>query len=172
MNLVTCDRSFSEPIRAIFNDAILNSTALYEYVPRSPERVTTWFDTKEQGNYPVIGVVTESGDLMGFGSYGAFRLFPAYKYTVEHSVYVAAPFRGRGVGKLLLRELIASAQRQHYHTLVGAIDSRNAASISLHRSLGFQPAGALQQVGFKFGQWLDLDFYQLLLPTPAHPVDG
>jgi len=172
MKIVACDRSFSEPIRAIFNDAIQNSTALYEYVPRMPERMATWFDAKEQGKYPIVGAVTESGELMGFASYGAFRMFPAYKYTVEHSVYVAAPFRRRGVGRRLLQEIIAAAQRQGYHALIGAIDSNNATSIALHRSLGFQPAGTLRQVGFKFGQWLDLDFYQLLLPTPSQPVDG
>jgi phosphinothricin acetyltransferase len=72
----------------------------------------------------------------------------------------------------LLVELIAVAQQQGYHVLVGGIDAQNAASIQLHRKLGFQEAGTLRQVGFKFGRWLDLVFYQLVLPTPEHPCDG
>jgi L-amino acid N-acyltransferase YncA len=172
MKLICCDRTHLAEIQAIFNEAIANSTALYEYVPRSAERMAGWFDAKEQGKYPVIGAVSGTGELMGFASYGPFRLFPAYKYTVEHSVYVAAPFRGRGVGKMLLREVITAARSQEYHAMIGAIDARNATSIALHRSHGFHHGGTLRQVGFKFGEWLDLEFYQLLLPTPPQPVDG
>jgi phosphinothricin acetyltransferase len=172
INIVRCDRTFSDEILAIFNDAILHSTALYEYEPRTQDRMRAWFDVKEQGKFPVFGALSEDRRLMGFSSYGVFRAFPAYKYTVEHSVYVAGPFRGRGVGKRLLEEVISEAERQGYHSLVGAIDANNSASIALHRRLGFQHAGRLPQVGFKFGQWLDLDFYQLVLATPSAPVDG
>ena len=127
MQVIQCrpDRH-ADAILAIFNDAILNSTALYDYKPRSRESMTAWFEAKAKGKFPVIGIESDSGELMGFGSYGTFRAFPAYKYTVEHSVYVDARFRGRGVGKRLLQEIITTAQRQDYHVLVGAIDASNS----------------------------------------------
>jgi phosphinothricin acetyltransferase len=91
---------------------------------------------------------------------------------VEHSVYVAAGQRGKGVGKLLLQAIIRSAQDQQYHVMIGGIDSQNTASIQLHKRFGFTHAGTIRQAGFKFGRWLDLDFYQLILNTPASPSDG
>ena len=159
-------------ILAIFNEAIANSTALYDYHPRSMATMTAWFDAKSKGHYPVLGIESEAGELMGFASYGSFRAWPAYKYSVEHSVYVDVRFRGRGVGRRLLREIIATAQSQGYHTLIGGIDATNRPSIRLHESLGFAPCGTIQQAGFKFGRWLDLAFYQLILPTPTKPEEG
>jgi len=131
-----------------------------------------WFDAKSKGNYPVIGIESEAGELMGFGSYGTFRAWPAYKYSVEHSVYVDGRFRRQGIGKRLLEELIGAAQRQNYHLLIGGIDATNSASIALHERLGFTHSGTIRQAGFKFGRWLDLSFYQLILSTPLQPVDG
>jgi len=172
MNIIACDESFSGQILAIFNEAILNSTALYDYKPRTPETMTTWFANKRKGNYPVIGAVADSGELMGFASYGGFRNFPAYKYTVEHSVYVAVPHRGKGIGKLLLGRMIEEAGKQDYHLLVGAIDAQNVVSIALHKAVGFEYAGTIKQAGFKFGRWLNLVFYQKILNTPVNPTDG
>lgn len=157
---------------AILNDAIENSTALYDYRARTPAMMDAWFDAKEQAQYPVIGVVDQAGQLLGFGSYGAFRAWPAYKYTIEHSLYVERSHRGQGIGKLLLAELIATATRHDYHTMIGGIDAHNAASIALHQRLGFEQCAHIRQAGFKFNRWLDLRFYQLLLAAPAHPVDG
>jgi len=172
INPIRCTLQQAEAIRAIFNDAILHSTALYDYEPRSPEMIETWFAAKARGNYPVIGLVNPAGELLGFGSYGPFRAFPAYKYSIEHSVYVDARFRGQGAGRQLLQMLIEAATAQDYHMMIGGIDAANAASIALHRSLGFTPCASIRQAGFKFGRWLDLEFYQLLLPTPAQPLDG
>lgn len=173
MRIVQCTRDrHAEAILAIFNEAILNSTALYDYKPRTKEMMAAWFEAKAKGNYPVIGIENDSGELMGFGSYGTFRTFPAYKYTVEHSIYVDARFRGQGIGKRLLREVITVAQRQDYHVLVGAIDASNTVSIRLHESLGFALCGTIRHAGFKFNRWLDLVFYQLVLPTPSSPRDG
>ena len=162
----------SNAILAIFNEAIANSTALYDYKLRTDADMQAWFDGKERRNYPVICAENDSGELMGFASYGQFRERPAYKYTVEHSVYVDARFRGLGVGRKLLQAIIEAAQRQDYHVLVGGIDASNAVSIKLHESLGFTSCGIVRQAGFKFGRWLDLAFYQLILRTPAAPVDG
>jgi L-amino acid N-acyltransferase YncA len=173
MTIIQCDyQRHAPPILAIFNDAIANTTVLYEYKPRTMEMMAGWFEAKKKGNFPVIGVEGESGELMGFASYGTFRAWPAYKYTVEHSVYVDARFRGRGIGKQLLKEIIAAAQTQNYHTLVGVIDASNLVSVRLHEAYGFTCCGTIRQAGFKFGRWLNVLFYQLILPTPSQPADG
>jgi len=172
MKIIACDESFSDQMLAIFNDAIVTSTAMYDYKPRTIDSMKNWFESKRQGNFPVVGIVSEQGELMGFASYGIFRNWPAYKYTVEHSVYVAKSQRGQGIGKQLLRLIIDEAKKQDYHVLVGVIDSDNAASIALHQSLGFEHAGTLRHVGFKFGRWLDVAIYQLVLETPREAVEG
>jgi L-amino acid N-acyltransferase len=172
MRIISCDRAHADAILAILNEAIENSTALYEYRPRTQASMEAWFAAKEQARYPIIGVIDASDQLLGFASYGAFRAWPAYKYSVEHSLYVERAHRGLGIGKLLLGELIASAARQDYHMLIGGIDAQNEASIALHRRLGFERCGHIRHAGFKFNRWLDLLFYQLLLKTPAHPLDG
>jgi L-amino acid N-acyltransferase YncA len=173
MRVVQCEhKRHAEAILAIFNEAIANTTALYDYKPRTMEMMAAWFNAKAKGKYPVIGIEDESGELMGFASYGTFRERPAYKYSVEHSVYVDTRFRRRGVGKRLVEEIIAAAQGQNYHVLIGGIDATNAASIKLHEELGFTHCGTIRHAGFKFGRWLDLVFYQLILPTPSQPVDG
>jgi phosphinothricin acetyltransferase len=173
MTLVQCNyERHAKPILAIFNDAILNSTVVYDYKPRTMESMAAWFEAKRKGNYPIIGLENEAGELMGFSSFGTFRVFPAYKYTVEHSVYVEARFRGQGLGKRLLREIIDAAQKQNYHTLIGVIDSANTVSASLHVAFGFKLCGTIPEVAFKFGGWLDVLFYQLILPTPSEPADG
>lgn len=172
VRLIECDRTRSGEILAIFNEAILNSTALYDYKVRTMEVMDAWFDAKFKGNYPVIGAIDESGRLLGFATYGMFRERPAYKYTVEHSVYVHRECRGRGVGRTLLEAIIERARTQDYHVLIGGIDADNAISIDLHRKLGFTFCGEIRESGYKFGRWLHLHFYQLILETPTNPVDG
>lgn len=156
----------------IFNDAIVSSTALYDYQPRPPQAMAAWFEAKRQGDFPVIGLEAVDGTLLAFGSYGTFRAWPAYKYSVEHSVYVHRDHRGRGLGRRVMQALIERARAQGRHALIGAIDSANAGSIALHESLGFERVGLFPQIGFKFGRWLDVAFYQRLLDTPEQPVDG
>ena len=171
--LVECHfERHAEAILAIFNEAIVHSTALYDYQPRTSQNMVAWFEAKRKGNFPVLGIEDEQGKLLAFGSYGSFRAWPAYKYTVEHSVYVHKEHRGQGLGRQVLQLLIARAREQQLHALVVAIDASNTGSVTLHERLGFQHVGTLPQVGFKFGRWLDLAFYQLLLETPLHPVDG
>ncbi len=173
MRLVTCSHERqAEAILAILNEAIENSTAIYDYKPRSAESMAEWFKAKEAGDFPVIGFESEEGALLGFASYGSFRAWPAYKYTVEHSVYVHRLHRGRGLGARLVQELVARAKAQGLHVLVGGIDAANEASISMHEKLGFVHAGTIKQAGFKFGRWLDLAFYQRILETPFVPVEG
>jgi L-amino acid N-acyltransferase YncA len=173
MKLVDCEpQRHSASILAIFNEAIVHSTALYDYKPRSAESMVGWFEAKTRGRYPVIGLEDESGTLVGFGSYGPFRAWPAYKYTVEHSIYIDGRFRGQGHGRTLLEAIVAAAVKQDYHVMVGGIDATNTVSIKLHEKLGFRHCGTVTHAGFKFGRWLDLAFYQRILATPAAPVDG
>jgi L-amino acid N-acyltransferase len=173
MQLVSCNfDQHAESILAIFNDAIANSTALYEYKPRTIETMKTWFATKEANHFPVIGAVDDSGALMGFASYGTFRAFPANKYTVEHSVYVDKSYRGKGVSKVLLNAVIDKAREADLHTLIGGIDAANSVSIALHERLGFTHAGTIKHAAYKFGRWLDLAFYQLILETPSSPNES
>jgi L-amino acid N-acyltransferase YncA len=153
MKVLFCGRERASEILAILNDAIATTTALYDYHPRT-----------------VIGVVSDQDRLLGFATYGPFRNWPAYKYTIEHSLYVDRDYRGQGLGRLLLVELISAARRQSFHALVGGIDAENSASIALHRRMGFELCGTIRHAGFKFGRWLDLQFYELLLDTPAQPV--
>jgi len=171
--LVRCTlQEHAQAILDILNEAILTSTALYDYQPRSLASMESWFATKSQGNFPVIGLEDSAGMLLAFGSFGRFRAWPAYKYTVEHSVYVHQDHRGKGLGKRVMQALIAAARESDVHAMVGGIDASNTASVVLHEHLGFQHVGTLPQVGFKFGRWLDLAFYQLLLDTPIRPIDG
>ena len=172
MQFVRCHpQQHAAAILDILNEAIAHSTALYEYRPRTPESMLAWFAEKAAGRFPIIGAV-EGDTLVGFATYGTFRARAAYKYTVEHSVYVHKDHRGRGIGTALMLELIAAARQQQYHVLVGGIDLSNGTSARLHERLGFTQAGTIRQAAFKFGRWLDLGFYQLILETPADPVDG
>ena len=172
MQVVACNYdSHANAILDIFNEAIVNSTAIYDYKPRALDSMAGWFSVKDAGSFPVIGAI-ENDQLLGFASYGTFRAWSAYKYSVEHSVYVHADHRGKGVGLALMHELIAAARQQEYHTMIGGIDLTNTGSITLHEKLGFVHAGTIKQAAFKFGRWLDLGFYQLILDTPENPVDG
>jgi len=160
----------AQSIREIFNEVILHSTALYEYQPRTLGDIKKWFAIKSAEQFPVLGIVDATGKLMAFGTYGSFRHFPAYLHTVEHSVYVHHLFRGKGLGRKMLGELILWAQADGYHTMIGAIDKDNLASVALHRKKGFQHSGTLAQVGCKFGKWLDLELYQLMLDPPMPEI--
>ena len=130
-----------------------------------------WFKTRDTGRFPVIGAL-DNEKLVGFASYGSFRAWPAYKYSVEHSVYVHREHRGKGIGAALMGKLIEAEREQQYHVMIGGIDAANRASVVLQEKLGFFHAGTIRQAGYKFGRWLDLAFYQLLLETPERPVDG
>lgn len=151
-----------EAIRAIYNEAVANTTASYDYDPRSEQAQRLWFETKEKGGHPVL-VAEADGRVLGYASYGPYRPWAGYLYSVEHSVYVDAATRGKGVGKALLAELVARAEAQGLHVMIGGIDAANAASIALHAGLGFAECGVIREVGWKFGRWLDLLFMQKIL---------
>ena len=173
MHLIDCTHAgHAEAILDILNEAIVHSTALYDYVPRPLAAMDAWFATKQAAGFPVIGAVDDDGVLLGFASYGVFRERPAYKYSVEHSVYVHKNQRSKGIGVALMQALIAEARVRGVHVMVGGIDVGNRSSIAMHERLGFVHAGTIREAGFKFGRWLDVGFWQLLLDTPTDPVDG
>jgi L-amino acid N-acyltransferase len=173
MNVVACtEQRHGAAILAILNDAIVNSTAIYDYESRKPQTMNPWFQKKRAAGFPVIGAENDRGKLLGFSTYGTFRDWPAYKYTVEHSVYVHREHRKAGVGRRLMEELIAHARQEGLHMMIGGIDIENRASITLHEQLGFVHAGTIRQAAFKFGRWLDLGFYQRIFESPASPIDG
>ena len=171
-SVIACTAAQLPAIQAIYNEAILNSTALYEYEPRTEEVMREWFEARRRDGIPVLGIEWEPGVLAGFATWGPFRPRAAYKYSAEHSVYVDERFRGEGVGRQLLQAIIAEAKKRDLHMLVAGIDATNVASVALHSSLGFRCCGTVREAGFKFGRWLDLEFWQLVLPTPADPRDG
>lgn len=149
-------------ILAIVNHNILHSTALYDYDVKWQEYINTWYADKQAAGWPVI-VAVEDEAVIGYGTYGPFRFKDGYKFTVEHSVYVAEGHSGKGIGGQLLEELIRLATAQGYHTMIGGIDAGNAGSIAFHKKYGFTEAGLLKETGFKFGRWLDLQFMQKML---------
>ena len=167
--VIRCGEEHVEAIREIYNHEILHATSLYEYEPRSRETMAAWWAAKQAACLPVLGIEGEPGLLAGFATWGPFRPFPAYGHSVEHSVYVDVRFRGRGVGRALVESLVEEAHSRELHMLVGVIDATNTASLSLHRRLGFTHGGTLREAGFKFGRWLDVEFWQLLLSTSTRP---
>src|SRR5688500_16959324 len=147
-----------EAILDIYNDVIATTTAVFTYAPHTIAMRREWFDDKQRGGYPVL--VADADGVVGFATYGPFRAWPAYKYSVEHSVHVAAPARGAGVGRALMMRLLEEARRQQYHAVVAGIVADNVASLRLHESLGFVEAGHFQEAGFTFGKWLGLKFLE------------
>ena len=158
-------------ISDIYNHIILNTTAVYQYVAQTLDMRKAWYDAKMKDGYPVF-VAEDEGLVVGFSSYGPFRAWAAYKYTVENSVYVAEGQRGKGIGKLLIQPLIDSAREKGMHAIIAGIDATNDSSVRLHQSFGFREVAHFKEVGYKFGRWLDLKFLELVLETPNRPEEG
>lgn len=157
-------------ILEIYNDAIENTTAIYDYKPHTLGERQTWLQNKKEEGYPVL-VFEQDNKAVGFASFGPFRDWPAYKYTAEHSVYVHENYRKKGIGMLLLKEIIRIASVRGYKIIVAGIDDSNEGSIYMHKKLGFTYSGSINMAGYKFGKWLNLAFYQLELKGPENPVE-
>jgi L-amino acid N-acyltransferase len=156
-------------IAAIYNDAVVNTTAIWNDTQIDTANRRSWLADREQQGYPVLAAVNGEGVVVGYASFGDWRAWDGYRHTVEHSVYVCADQRGNGIGKMLMVELIARARTVGKHVMVAGIEARNIDSLRLHEKLGFESAGLLRQVGMKFGEWLDLAFLQLILDERARP---
>lgn len=154
-----------EGILHIYNDAVQNSTAIWNDTPADLASRRAWLAERRQQGNPVLVAMAEDGQVVGYASYGPWRPHEGFRHTVEHSVYVREGQRGSGVGRALMRELIAHARGAGRHVMVGAIESENRASIHMHQQLGFIHVGQMRQVGCKFGRWLDLTLVQLILET-------
>ncbi|MBE0393294.1 GNAT family N-acetyltransferase [Flavobacterium sp. PL002] len=152
----------TQAILDIINYNILHSTALYDYNIRSYAAQLEMLEDKVKKGFPVI-IAELDGAVAGFGMYGEFRFKEAYKFTVEHSVYVNNDIHGKGIGKLLLLELIAIAKKQGIHTMIAVIDSENQSSVDFHEKYGFETVGLIKESGWKFERWLHSVFMQLIL---------
>src|ERR1700722_6494521 len=156
------ERDDLDAMLAIYNEAIINTTAVYDYQPRASETQLQWFETKQAQCLPVF-VAHDGAKIIGFGSFGPFRLWPAYQFTVENSLYVDSAYRRKGAGTALLASLVNAAQTAGYHAMVAGIDATNEASLALHQKAGFQPVAHFREVGWKFERWLDLVFLERML---------
>jgi L-amino acid N-acyltransferase len=151
-----------QAIRAIYNAAVAETTAIWNEVLVDLDDRRRWWSARRAAGFPVL-VAEIDGAVAGYGSFGDFRAFDGYRHTIEHSVYVAESFRRRGAARALMVALEARARGLGKHAMVAGIEAGNAASIALHRELGFTSAGVLPQVGRKFDRWLDLAFLVKLL---------
>ncbi|MDE1159360.1 MAG: GNAT family N-acetyltransferase [Neorhizobium sp.] len=147
-------------VMEIYNDAVVNTTAIWNDVLVDLDNRRDWFQARKARGFPVL-VATIDGAVAGYASYGDWRAFDGYRHTVEHSVYIHRDFRGAGLGRRLMQELIEHAASNGVHVMIAAIESGNAASVVLHEKLGFRIAGTFSEVGTKFGRWLDLTCMEL-----------
>lgn len=152
----------SEAIRAIYNREVTSSTVTFDLVPRSPEDQLAWMDD-HSGAHPAIVAEDDGGRVCGFASVSPYRPRPAYRTTVEDSVYVDPECQGRGIGRGLLEELVRLAESHGFHAVIGRIVGGHEASIALHRACGFEIIGVEKEVGRKFGKWLDVVLMQRLI---------
>lgn len=150
-------------ITAIYNHAVLHTTAIWNDAPISLQNRIDWLQQRQAQGYPVLVAVNQANDVLGYASFGEWRPFDGYKQTVEHSVYVREGQQGAGIGTALMQALMLRARQLDKHVMVAAVDADNIASIKLHLALGFQQVGLMPQVGRKFGRWLDLLWLQLIL---------
>ena len=155
-------------ILEIYNDAVVNTTASYDYEPRTLAHRTAWFADHVKNDYPVFVAVDEAR-VVGWSALSRVHDRAGYRFTLENSVYVAADRRGQGIGKRLMTPLVEAARARSAHAIIAAIDASNEASVRLHARFGFEKVGHLKAVGFKFGRWLDVVYMELLLPSVDVP---
>jgi L-amino acid N-acyltransferase YncA len=149
-------------ILAIYNDVIATTTAVYRDDPTTLDDRQAWWQDRVAQGYPVV-VADDDGAILGFASFGDFRAWPGYRFTVEHTVHVRSDCRGRGVGHTLMSALLTRGRALGKHVMMAGVDAENAGSIRFHARLGFKRVGHLREVGFKFGRRLDLVFLQRML---------
>jgi phosphinothricin acetyltransferase len=146
----------------IYNHAIIHTTSVYSEHAHTYQMRLTWYNDRVNSGFPVF-VAESSGEVVGFSTFGHFRVLPCYCHTAEHSVYVRVDHRGKGISKLLLQPLIDRAREMKMHAMIAGIDAENNVSYQLHQSFGFVEVAHFKEVGFKFGRWLDLKFMELIL---------
>ena len=153
-------------ITAIYNDVVTHSTAIYSDNPATVEERIAWWRVREQKKYPVL-VASSGGAVVGFGSFGDFRSWPGYRFTVEGTIHVHPSARGRGVGTELLKTLVLRAAALEKHVMIAGVDSGNTSSLRFLERFGFERAALLRQVGYKFNRFLDLVLLQYWITAPC-----
>ena len=149
-------------ILKIVNFEIEHTNSIYDYEKRTLDDQIIWFNKKKVKKMPII-IAKDSNNIFGFGTFGIFRPWDGYQYSVEHSIYVDKKYRNKGVGIKIIKKLIQLARKQGYHTMISGIDASNSGSINFHKKFGFKEVGRFNQIGYKFEKWLDLIFMQLYL---------
>ncbi|MBL3658943.1 GNAT family N-acetyltransferase [Fulvivirga sediminis] len=162
LSVRTAEKRDVSKILEIVNYEIKNSTVIYDYEERTYDYQLDWYETKRRDDMPVL-VAEKDEEVLGFGTFGIFRPWAAYKHSAEHSIYIHKDSRGLGIGKILMTELINAAEEKGFHTMIAGVDSSNESSIEFHKKFGFKEIGQFKEVGYKFDRWLDLTFLQLLL---------
>jgi L-amino acid N-acyltransferase YncA len=152
----------AEAMRVMYNAEVVGTTNTFDMVPRTPESQLTWL-AEHRGAHPAIVAVDDLGTVVGFASVSPYRSRPAYSTTVEDSVYVGPDHRGKGVGALLLGDLVTLAAAHGFHSMIARIVGGHEVSIALHRSCDFEVVGVEREVGRKFTRWLDVVVMQRLL---------
>jgi phosphinothricin acetyltransferase len=163
MKIRPATRADLPAILEIYNEAVLNTTATYDYEPRTLEQRTQWFEERQRDGYAVLVAEDDDGRIVGWGALNPYHARPGYRFTTENSVYIAADQRGKGFGKMLLAPLIEAARQRGLHAIIAAIDASNPASVRLHERFGFKTVGHFKEVGFKFDRWLDVVYMELIL---------
>lgn len=165
LRLATLDDA--EAVRHIYNAEVTTSTVTFDIVPRSLDEQRRYLSDRS-GAHAVI-VAEDAGQVVGYGALSPWRAKPAYSTSVEDSVYVHRAHQGRGIGKVILTELVRVATAHGFHAVFARIVGGHEASIRLHRAAGFDIVGTEREVGRKFGRWLDVVVMELLLGPEAPP---
>lgn len=159
-------------ITAIYNDAVENTTAIWNDQIVDQDNRALWLVERTNAGFPVLVCSSpkDEYDVLGYATFSQWRPFDGYRQTVENSVYVRSDQHGKGIGTMLMEQLIERARQLGIHVMVAGVDASNSASIGLHEKLGFEVVGRMPQVGVKFGRWLDLAFLQRTLDGRETPL--
>lgn len=153
-------RSDCPGILDIYNDAVLKTTATYDYEPRPLEHRLAWFDDHQRTGHAIFVAEAADARIVGWSALNRYHDRMGFRFTAENSVYVAEASRGRGLGARLLEPLIPAAAEIGIRAILAAIDAQNTASLRLHARFGFEQVGLFKRVGFKFDRWLDVAYLE------------
>jgi L-amino acid N-acyltransferase len=153
-------------ITAIYNEVLTSSTAIYSDQLTTLEERTAWWKARREQGYPVL-VATDGSHVAGFGTFGDFRSWPGYRFTVEGTIHIHSSSRSQGVGTALLQELIRRARALGKHTMLAGVDSENTASLRFLERSGFEHVGYIPEAGYKFDRFLDLVLLQYWITPPS-----
>ena len=152
-------------ITAIYNEVLSTSTAIYNDRPATVEERVSWWRSRTAQGFPVL-VAADGAKIAGFGTFGDFRAWPGYRFTVEGTIHIQSGSRGQGVGTDLLRAILSRAKAMGKHVMIAGVDSENASSLRFLERFGFERVAHLREVGYKFDRFLDLVLLQYWITPP------